>query len=258
MNRTNFVSILIGSAAALLLAGCSPSVYTPPADVPQAEIHAQTSVGGVLANWSNATVWGSAVPNGYACDSVENTPLYDPNCVTKFGPDRTDFNGNDVFGTDALPGTWDIAAEPDATCPAGATEGPVDISPPLPVQLTCGDKGQSPLNLGPSSCTIVYVNGQQQGYCPPILRATLATPTLPTSYPLSVGLYSDTASGEGGSSQMATSPTELDVPAPTAFGSTVVTVTDPQTNQVLGAAIFTMHECIIQRGPYGTTENCPY
>ena len=102
------------------------------------------------------------------------------------------------------------------------------------------------------------MNGVLQASPPPYLAATTTSSILPTSYALTTGWYSDEAASEGSSQNTASSTTQIRVPGPTSFGLNVITIVDPTTNQVLGAADYVLHECFITAGQYGNSENCPY
>lgn len=203
--------------------------------------------------WENAIIDGYATPGTFACN-----PSVDRNCTVSFSGLNSGTAGYGTYSTDALPAQWNVGARADNTCPQGASNwGSVSYGSYIP--LNCGTLASGPaIAVSPATCTIVYVNGNQQGYCSPYLEITADNPTFPTSYPLAANLYTTQAAVEAGYQENASSSTQIRVPAPTQFGQTVITITDPNTNETLGAVSYVLHECFIQTGPYGTTQNCPY
>jgi hypothetical protein len=254
MRQHSTILLLAVAAATMLQTGCGSNGGGKPTSGGSGDAKFATytllSSGGV---WPNAIVNANADPYTVTCDVYT-----DKDCVTGYQNYSTGSIGEFIWSTDALPATWYAAAQPDANCSYGGSSGPQSITNDGWIDVTCGQLYGTGAGATPASCTIVYVNGVQQGFCPPYLEINTTDPVLPTSYALTAGLYSDEGGSEGSYQETASSSTQIRVPAPTNWGLSVITVTDPNSNEVLGAADYILHECIIQTGPNGTQENCPY
>jgi hypothetical protein len=202
--------------------------------------------------WQNAAVSGSANPATTLCFGTN-----DIKCSTSFPPVTDGSLGELIFSTDAIPGYWTVAAEADSNCSSGGSNSG-SVANPGRLDINCGGSDGTDTAVSPSSFTVIYVNGVLQASPPPYLAATTTSSILPTSYALTTGWYSDEAASEGSSQNTASSTTQIRVPGPTSFGLNVITIVDPTTNQVLGAADYVLHECFITAGQYGNSENCPY
>jgi hypothetical protein len=188
--------------------------------------------------WANANVTGSAEPFSYSCD-----PTSDQDCYTNFSGFTTGNNGELIFSTDALPATWTAAATGDSTCPSGGNSGPLSISNGLPIVVHCGATSAGTFTASPASCTWYldqYTGEWDTSNCPASLTLTSNGPIFPTSYALNATAYDDTATEMYTGSYTASSSITIVVPAPTTAGTTVLTIVDPTTNEVLGTAVFTI------------------
>jgi hypothetical protein len=209
--------------------------------------------------WQGATVLASGDPSNSPCTVGSS------GCNLSLPP-TTEASGTNsyTFDTNALPDYWQAFAEPDSNCPySGSQYGgdttvqSIDNGDDLPVY--CGSFNGTGASVTPSSCTVVFVNGNRESSCPTTLTITAASGTFPTTHELDSGGYLTDGSNTGSGEYTASSSTTITVAAPADYGENIITVWDPTNNNVLAAVGYTLHECLItQNGPYGTTETCPY
>ncbi len=83
---------------------------------------------------------------------------------------------------------------------------------------------------------------------------TLDTPGLPTSQALNVSDYNDAGTQEYSYAGNASSTTTITVPVPKVAGDSVLVIYNPQTEEVIGAALFTLNVTIYN--PCGTERSC--
>lgn len=212
---------------------------------------------GVVTGWPNANIDGTAQLGSYGCN-----PGTDTNCITSFSA-STNSTGGYTLQTDALPGFWNIAAQPDSNCTSGATwQGTLSTQQ----TIDCGEMTGTPyvdMTISPSYCQnqwYVDPNTRQRWAvrtCPTQLTITADSITFPTAYQLSVSNWSDTATQEWSGSYTASNSTTITIPFPTlASGDNVIVVRDPNTNVIIGAAIFDYETGTVYCGQ-GQAVSCP-
>uniref|UniRef100_E6QN44 Uncharacterized protein n=1 Tax=mine drainage metagenome TaxID=410659 RepID=E6QN44_9ZZZZ len=250
---------MLGLAIATLFCtffvGCCSLGIDCPSSQPTGWIQAKTTIGGVLQPWTGATVQADALPdtpNGYAC-----TPL-SPGCTLSMsGP--TDTNGYFPINSNAVPGDWQIAIQGDSECEGGAASPDLYITPTskgLAQVVPCGSTASGSATANPATCTqtVNNSNGQITTNCPATITLTVDSPVLSTSHALDVSDYNNTGNQEYSFSGNASSTTTIVVPTPKFVGESVLVIYDPQTNQPVGAALFTLTQTIYN--PCGTERSC--
>jgi hypothetical protein len=211
----------------MLIGGCGTN-FSGNYSSPSYTLTVYTEQAGGYGAWPNASVSGYADPATVSCTS-SNPP--DPQCYTNIPPNaKANTSGEYQFGTDALPGWWQVAAAADSNCPyGGSTSGQIGTEQPL--YIVCGASNAGTAVATPATCV--------SGACPATITLTVSSPvSLPTTHALAVTDYNDAATETGASSPTATNSVSVAVPTPTAVGNTVLVITDPATNQVLGAVLF--------------------
>lgn len=239
----------------VLLAGCCTLGIDCPSNLPTGWIQAKTTIGGVLQPWTGATVQADAIPdtpNGYAC-----TPTSTGCKLSMTGP--TDSSGYYPISSNAVPGDWQIAIESDSECESGAASPDLYISATskgLAQVVPCGNIASGSASASPATCTqtVNNSNGQITTNCPATITLTVNTPTLSTSHALDVSDYNNAGSQEYSYSGNASSTTTIVAPTPKFVGESVLVIYDPQTNQPVGAALFTLTQTIYN--PCGTERSC--
>lgn len=216
-------------------------------------IYTHTSNG----DWTNAVLQGQADPTNIPCN-----PLTDTGCLVSF-PATSTGSGNELLvHTNALPTNWEVVAAGNENpgCGAGANSGWVSESNDgPPIELYCGQTDPVGGSVGPSECTVTYVNQQLYQDCPSIVQMIANGDTnFPTTYALHVDFYDVLGNWEGGEQATAQTSTTLNFAAPTNWGTNVVTVTDPTTNMVLAGAGYTLHRCDVTVNPPYSDTYCPY
>ena len=239
--RAKWLFSLAISTATLFLTGCPVSVSgnLPVGSSGQGNstlyTHAYTSTGA----WAGAEVIGTG--EGYGCNIATDT-----DCLTSF-KGETDSSGNFSYSTDALPANWDVTAAGDSTCPQGAESGWTWSTDGTTIPLPCGQQ----VTADTVTCTVEYnASGQETSNgCPSTVTITESTPTFPTSYALDSGTYNYDATNIASYQGTASTSTSITVPAPVAsstnYGLKIITVWDPNTNQVLAAAGFNIQYCYL-------------
>jgi hypothetical protein len=195
--------------------------------------------------WPQAAVNGYVVPGSYSCN-----PSTDDNCTIGFGETEDGTNGELIFSTDTLPASWEFAAEADSNCAAGADYGPQTVSSGDTIQLYCGTISTGSLTASPDQCTdtLNENTGKETSNCPTNITLSSSTSIFPTTYALTVTNYGDEAGELSSGGDSASSSTSITVSTPNTHGTTVLTVVDPTTDQVLGATTFLRSYDIILPG----------
>ena len=260
MRIHSFLLILAVGIATILQAGCGGSggSSSGPQTIGSSSgsccsfgIYTQQVGGGV---WANAQLRGTADPFTISCN-----PGTDSNCLTQFGPISDLSDGEAIVYTDALPAYWTVMAAPDTNCNDGASSGDESITSDGSIYLTCGQADPVGANAEPSDCTVTYVNGSLYEGCGPDTELITDSPlTLPTSYALDVDYYDLYGDWLGDTTATAANSTEINVPIPSNWGISVITLTDPTTSDVLAGVSYTLHQCDVTINPPNSSTNCPY
>ena len=247
MKTTGILSLLLLTCELIL--GCGGGGGNP--SLPSTPIYAQTYISGVLQAWSGAGLSGNAT--SYDCTTGST------DCITAFAGQQTNSAGQFTLSTYAIPGDWGIAAQIDSQCSTGASYVG-RLSSGVQLTLTCGQIDPSYPVVSPSSCTkTLWVNRDthQHTYtsdCPSQVSINPGTPTYPTSYALSVIGYDYAGSQISSTSVVASSSTSIAMPTPTQPGYSVLVIRDPNTNAVLGSALFNYAfnqvDCYTAGNPY--------
>ena len=243
------------SLICFVFAGCCILTNTcSSGGLPTGWIFARTMVGGVYQPWAGATVQASAVPdtpNGYSCTPFTN------GCILSI-PGTTDPTGHFSIASNAVPGEWQIGIQADSECSSGASDVlTIGVSTENGAQLIpCGNITGGSATASPASCTQVVNNsgGQISTNCPATVTLTLNTPGLPTSQALNVSDYNDAGTQEYSYAGNASSTTTITVPVPKVAGDSVLVIYNPQTEEVIGAALFTLNVTIYN--PCGNERSC--
>jgi hypothetical protein len=229
-----YVFLLIITATTIGLSGCGGGGSTPSA--PTNTIYTKLSIYGVIQAWPNASLSGYALPGTYDCGSND--------CGTKLSA-TTDSGGVYNLSTWAIPGVWDIAAKSDSNCSAGANSGQVNLGSGGITTLNCGFLYAANIASSPDNCYQYYYQdtGLVDTNCPMNISLTTTSSLFPTAHAMTVSGYDDTGTAVISSSPTASSTTEVTIPTPGynssgVVGYNVIVVTDPNTNEVLGATMF--------------------
>jgi hypothetical protein len=229
--------LLFVFAATMLWTGCGSGSGQGGGSTPQAAVYTKVSTG----NWPTANVYGQVDPTTITC-----TPSSDQKCITNFpaanGSATTNSYGEYIFSTDALPGYWSVGAKADSNCPNGGS-GAQQITNNGSITIYCGSFYSGIVSITPISCWIVYNSDgslASDGCDGHNVTLSMQESILPTTYALNVSNYDDTATELSSASPTSSNGTSVVVPSPTDPGQTVLVITDPVTNQVLGAGLFTV------------------
>ncbi len=249
------LALVITALVCTFFVGCCIFGIDCTSSLPTGWIQAKTSIGGVTQAWTGATVNAYALPdtpNGYAC-----TPLSKGCTLSESG--TTDTSGYFSISSNAVPGDWQIAIDGDSECVGGAASPDLYITPTakgLAQVVPCGSIASGSASANPASCfqTVNNSNGQITTNCPATITLTVDTPVLSTSHALDVSDYNNAGIQESSFSGSASSTTTIVIPTPTLVGESVLVIYDPQTNQPVGAALFTMGQTIYN--PCGTKRSC--
>lgn len=248
------IALVICALVCALFVGCC-TLGIECSSGPTATIAAVTSVGGILQAWVGATVDGMAVADGstgYTCQPGS------PGCVLSV-QGQTDSKGFYAFQSNAIPGDWQIGIEADSNCATGAATQIyyLGVSTTSDAQkIVCGNISGGSATASPADCTQVVNNsgGQISTNCPATVTLTLNTPGLPTSQALNVSDYNDAGTQEYSYAGNASSTTTITVPVPKVAGDSVLVIYNPQTEEVIGAALFTLNVTIYN--PCGNERSC--
>ena len=246
--------VVITAFICILFVGCC-SLGIDCSSGPTATIAAVTSIGGTLQAWVGATVDGMAVADGstgYTCQPGSS------GCVLSV-QGTTDSKGFYAFQSNAVPGDWQIGIEADSSCPNGAATQIyyLSVSTTSDAQkIVCGSIASGSATATPATCTQTVNNstGQITTNCPATVTLTVDSPVLSTAHALDVSDYNDAGSQEYSYSGNASNTTTIVVPTPKFIGESVLVIYDPQTNQPVGAALFTLTQAIYN--PCGTERSC--
>lgn len=256
-----WISLLPFAAIAVsLLIGCGPDQGASGGNEETTTIATQTSSGGVLYDWPNATVNGdfiSPAPGlGYPCD-----PNSDVECVDNFAG-TTNTLGTYTLYTNLMPADWEMSATEEVgttDCQQGASWAG-ELTPGGGAQLVCGQMSSGSFVVSPASC-YTQINDETHppevvaDTCPTTITLTSSVTSMPTAYAMTVGTYDDSGASEASSSITATSPTSVTVPTPTTLGASAIVVVDGTTNTVIGAGLFTRSQ-EIESEPCGHQKQC--
>jgi hypothetical protein len=204
--------------------------------VPGTTIYAQETVSGVTQAWSNALIDAYAIPP-FFCD-----PTSDSNCLTNIGG-QTNTSGIFNLISDNLPANWDIGVRADSTCSQGADSGIVALSVGGSTTVTCAQSNGSNVSVSPAGCAQITTFGANgkitvTNNCPTNITLTATAPVFSTAHAMALSGYSDTGSELYSQSPTATTTTKIVIPTPANQGDNVLLVTDPTTNQLVGAGLF--------------------
>lgn len=252
--------LLSTGLAVLLLAGCGPDQGASGGNEETTSITTQTSSGGVLYDWPNASVNGDFIEPapglGYPCD-----PNSDVECVDSFAG-TTDTLGTYTLYTNLMPADWEMSATEEVgttDCQQGASWAG-DLTPGGGAQLVCGQMSSGSFVVSPSSC-YTQINDETHppevvaDTCPTTITLSTSLTSMPTAYAMTVGTYDDLGASETSTSITAASPTSIIVPTPTTLGASAIVVIDPTTNSVIGAGLFTRTQEIMSE-PCGHQKQC--
>jgi hypothetical protein len=243
MNRISSFALSFIAAATVGLSGCGGNGGATGS--PTTQIYTQATISGVTQAWTGASLYGESSPP-FACSLTT-----DPNgCQTTFGPVSTDSTGHYTLQTDDLPATWSIGAKADSTCSAGASSGIIQVSVGVPVTLTCGQDYATDIVASPQYCTITVdqINGTSSD-CPASITLTAQNSIFSTGYATTASSYDASGTLLRSDSITASSATTITVPTPSSAGFHALTFVNPTTNQIFGAAEFTVKKVIVKCTP---------
>ena len=191
---------------------------------------------------------------------ISCSPYNDSYCRLSFGSQQNpqytgQYNGIYDLQTDDIPGEWNIAIAADSDCSVGASTGDIWLTT-TGTTIYCGNISDGSAIASPSSCTETLNNttGQYTSNCPATITLTTSASVFPTATSLDVGAYNDFGTQESSFSGQAAGGTSIVVPTPTQPGNNVLVITDPSTNQVVAAALFTINQVI--ENPCGNKKSC--
>lgn len=130
----------------LVLSGCGNVASN---GLPRGLIHTNLVNNNVYSNWPKALVIGNAVQYGCFFDT-------DHSCITS-GQQQADGSGNLSFSSDAIPGLWNLGAQADSYCGAGAGTSTQQLDPSHTTQLYCGSAYQATAYITQRSASTILI-----------------------------------------------------------------------------------------------------